>query len=97
MDSQKREHGEEPHSTLEAVDAESLRMERAEILHLAIGELTEEFRTVIILREIEGCDYETIGDILAISPGTVRSRIHRGRLQLREKLIPLFKQNSPAT
>ncbi len=98
MDSQKSALGEEPVSTVDPVDAASLRAERAELLHAAIGELPDEFRAVIILREIEGCDYKTIGDILDISQGTVRSRIHRGRLQLREKLIPLFKlfkQNSP--
>ena len=97
MESQKSELGEEPVSVVEPVDAEALRAERAELLHSAIGELSDEFRAVIILREIEGCDYETIGNILDISPGTVRSRIHRGRLQLREKLIPLFNHNSPTT
>ena len=97
MESQKSELGEEPVSVVEPVDAEALRAERAELQHSAIGELADEFRAVIILREIEGCDYETIGNILDISPGTVRSRIHRGRLQLREKLIPLFNHNSPTT
>ncbi len=94
MDSQKSELGDEPVSTMDAVDAESLRSERAELLYAAIGDLAEEFRAVIILREIEGCDYETIGDILQINPGTVRSRLHRGRMQLREKLIPQFKDSS---
>ncbi|MBA61734.1 MAG: RNA polymerase subunit sigma-70 [Planctomycetaceae bacterium] len=97
MDSQKNEFGQEPVSTLDSVDADSLRAERAALLHTAIGELPEDFRAVIVLREIDGCDYETIGEILNISPGTVRSRIHRGRLQLREKLIPLFKEHSPTT
>ena len=94
MDSQKSELGDEPVSTMDAVDAESLRSERAELLYAAIGDLAEEFRAVIILREIEGCDYETIGGILQINPGTVRSRLHRGRMQLREKLLPLFKDSS---
>ena len=97
MDNQKSELGDEPVSKFDPVDADSLKAERAELLHTAIGELPDEFRAVIILREIEGCDYETIGNILEISPGTVRSRIHRGRIQLREKLIPLFKPPFPAS
>jgi RNA polymerase sigma-70 factor (ECF subfamily) len=41
---------------------------------------------VIVLREIDGCDYETIGEILDLPVGTVRSRLHRARMQLREQL-----------
>ena len=63
MDNQKNELGDEPVSTFDPVDADSLRADRAELLHTAIGELPDEFRAVIILREIEGCDYETIGNI----------------------------------
>ena len=96
MDSQKSELGDEPISRVDAVDADSLRAERAEMLYTALGELAEEFRAVIVLRELEGCDYETIGNILQISPGTVRSRIHRGRMQLRDKLAPQLKQD-PST
>ena len=39
-----------------------------------------------MLREIDGCCYETIADILELPVGTVRSRLHRARLQLRDQL-----------
>ena len=73
-----------------------LRSERAELLYAAIGTTAEIPRAVIILREIEGCDYETIGGILQINPGTVRSRLHRGRMQLREKTAPSVQKDSSA-
>jgi RNA polymerase sigma-70 factor (ECF subfamily) len=52
----------------------------------AIGQLSEEHRMVLVLREIDGCCYETIASILELPIGTVRSRLHRARLQLREQL-----------
>lgn len=52
----------------------------------AIGQLAEEHRAVLVLREIDGCCYETIAEILELPIGTVRSRLHRARLELREAL-----------
>jgi RNA polymerase sigma-70 factor (ECF subfamily) len=48
----------------------------------ALGRLPEEFRLPVILRDVGGLDYADIADTLAIPPGTVRSRIARGRRQL---------------
>ena len=56
----------------------------------ALQELDEEFRSVIVLRDIEGFDYRQIADILDIAPGTVKSRLHRGRLALRKLLEPVL-------
>lgn len=55
-------------------------------VHTALAELPEEFRTVLVLKEMEDLKYEQIAEILAIPVGTVRSRLHRARLILREKL-----------
>lgn len=52
----------------------------------AIGKVAPDFRQVLILREIDGCDYEQIASILKIKIGTVRSRLYRARLQLAEFL-----------
>lgn len=52
----------------------------------AVEELPDEFRMAVVLRDLHGQSYEEIGEILGIPPGTVRSRIHRGRLILQEKL-----------
>ncbi len=65
------------------------RMEEAERrrqIEQAIAALSEEHRAVLVLREIDGCCYETISEILGLPIGTVRSRLHRARLQLREQL-----------
>jgi RNA polymerase sigma-70 factor (ECF subfamily) len=40
----------------------------------------------LVLREIDGCNYETIAEVLNLPAGTVRSRLHRARLELREIL-----------
>lgn len=52
----------------------------------AIGELSVEFRMVILLCDIEGFSYEDIATIIDIPVGTVRSRLHRARGVLKEKL-----------
>jgi RNA polymerase sigma-70 factor (ECF subfamily) len=51
-----------------------------------IGRLGEEFREVLVLRDIHGFSYEEIRDILDIPDGTVKSRLFRARDALRENL-----------
>ncbi len=52
----------------------------------ALDALTPEFRAAVVLCDIEGLSYEEISATLGVKLGTVRSRIHRGRAQLREAL-----------
>jgi RNA polymerase sigma-70 factor (ECF subfamily) len=52
----------------------------------AIARLPEEFRECVLLRDMQGLSYEEIADVLDLPPGTVRSRIHRGRLLLQALL-----------
>jgi RNA polymerase sigma-70 factor (ECF subfamily) len=54
----------------------------------ALAELPEEFRVPVVLRDQLGMDYAEISDVLGIPPGTVRSRIARGRGRLAELLGP---------
>jgi len=56
----------------------------------AINGLDEEHRTIVVLRDVQHCDYREIADILDVPPGTVKSRLHRARLLLRERLKPLL-------
>jgi RNA polymerase sigma-70 factor (ECF subfamily) len=74
--------GDEP-IDVSASPSEPLELaERKQKLGRAMSQLTEEHRTIIVLRHMEEFSYEEIADILAISVGTVRSRLHRARAQL---------------
>ncbi len=68
--------------------------ERAVEVHRALAELSVEYREVIVLREIDGCRYDGIAEILNVPVGTVRSRLFRARLELRDRLAPLIAERS---
>lgn len=55
----------------------------------ALNSLPEDFRLAVIYADIEGFSYEEIADAMNCSIGTVRSRLHRGRKMLRERLKDL--------
>ena len=55
-------------------------------IHTAIDKLSENYKSVIILRDIQGLDYEQISTIVGVPLGTVKSRINRARLQLQVDL-----------
>lgn len=61
----------------------AVQTDTARQLEEALSELTEDARTVLVLREIEGLDYQEIADALEIPKGTVRSRLARAREALR--------------
>ena len=58
-----------------------------ENVQAALMTMTPEFRTAVLLADVEGMAYEEIADVMNTSVGTVRSRIHRGRKQLRGFLV----------
>ena len=72
------------------------QQERAAILMAALERLSQEHRAILVLREMEGLCYEEIADILDLPIGTVRSRLHRARSQLRCEMQP-FMQEVPQT
>ena len=82
----------EPVDCEDSPDESLSRKERCGRVRRAIAQLEEDFRTVLVLREIDGCCYETIAEILDLPVGTVRSRLHRARLQLRESLKELLAE-----
>ena len=53
----------------------------------ALLSMTPEFRTAVLLADVEGLAYEEVAEIMKTSVGTVRSRIHRGRKQIRTHLL----------
>lgn len=85
--------GAEPQDPGEGPTDQVLREERAALVHVALGTLSDEHRTILVLREMDGCCYDTIGEILDLPVGTVRSRLHRARQELRERLKDVLQEN----
>jgi RNA polymerase sigma-70 factor (ECF subfamily) len=61
--------------------------EREEAIQKALSKLSGDHRSIIILRDIEGFSYGEIADVLGISIGTVKSRLARGRADLKKSMI----------
>lgn len=74
----------------EAPRADALleRADRARIVQAELAHLTEEHRIILVLREIQGLSYEEIAATLGLEPGTVRSRLHRARMEMKARLAP---------
>ncbi len=66
--------------------------ELKEILNEAINSLPPKYKTIFILHDVEGLSIPEISEILSLSISTVKTRIHRARLYLREKLSEYFKK-----
>ena len=99
-DSANDEEGENP--TRDIPDASALPEEKAlnqevsQVIRQAMLKLPEQFRTAIVLREVEGLSYEEIAVITQTEMGTVKSRIARARAKLQELLKP-YIENSQTT
>lgn len=65
---------------------QALRREREYAIHKALADIPETFREAVVLRDIEGLSYDETASALGISLGTVKSRISRGRDELRRRL-----------
>jgi len=70
----------------ESPEAQLLTTHRRSALARAMAHITADQRTAIILYDVQGYDYAEIAEMTEVSVGTVKSRIHRGRLALRELL-----------
>jgi RNA polymerase sigma-70 factor (ECF subfamily) len=60
----------------------------------ALADLTPDQRQIVLLADVEECSYEEIGKIVGCSVGTVRSRLHRARGQLRKLVSHYMKSSS---
>ena len=61
--------------------------ESEDAIQQALGKLSSDHRSIIVLRDIEGFSYTEIADVLGISIGTVKSRLARGRADLKKSLM----------
>jgi len=64
----------------------AIGLERGRVLHAALAAITPDQRHAIVMFDVEGFDYQEIAELTGVSLGTVKSRIHRGRLALRDRL-----------
>jgi RNA polymerase sigma-70 factor (ECF subfamily) len=84
------QHTEVFQSWQEPADVTLERKETAEAVRRAIGRLPETYRTVLMLRDIEGMTNQEVAEILEITPNAVKIRLHRARMALRTLIAPQF-------
>jgi RNA polymerase sigma-70 factor (ECF subfamily) len=60
--------------------------ERAEQVVAALGRIDPEYRAVLLMRDVEGFDYQQMADVLGVPLGTLKSRLFRARIALRDEL-----------
>ncbi|MGH7376152.1 MAG: RNA polymerase sigma factor, partial [Candidatus Methylomirabilales bacterium] len=69
-------------------DALLERVDLARLVQAELGHLREEHRLILVLRDIQGLSYEEIARTLGLELGTVRSRLHRARMEMKARLTP---------
>ncbi|MEP6920302.1 MAG: sigma-70 family RNA polymerase sigma factor [bacterium] len=79
LDTLRAERGQTP-------EQDTLAHEREQALRSALQSLSQAYRETVILRDIEGFSYEEIAQTLGVNVGTVKSRLARGRQELRQRL-----------
>jgi RNA polymerase sigma-70 factor, ECF subfamily len=89
LDAMYEEHGEPAEVVDENSDPAILLLdgEFSSPVHSALSALSDEYRIIVVLADIEGLDYTEIAQVLHIPLGTVRSRLHRARARLRQMLL----------
>lgn len=75
-----------PENPDEALSRKNLNL----VLEKEIGKLSAESRVMVIMRDVEGLSYEEIAKVLELPEGTVKSRLHRARIDLKERLKKLL-------
>lgn len=90
-DSQIAETASHTSSGLRSAEVEAMALLPDEEIRAALMDLNEDYRMVVYYADVEGLPYKEIADIMATPIGTVMSRLHRGRKQLREALKDVAK------
>lgn len=94
VDAARESTGQDPVDPGPPPDARLQRHEQALQVQEALARLSDEHRAILVLREIEDCSYDQIAEMLDLPLGTIRSRLHRARLQLRDQLKGILQEGS---
>jgi RNA polymerase sigma-70 factor, ECF subfamily len=83
---------EEPEATepLDSASLDDAAFEKAELVHVALRDLSVDHRRVLTLRFLEDMSIEEIADVVGCGPGTVKSRLHYAKLALRRRIEELL-------
>src|SRR5262249_38766157 len=73
-------------------DLQAIDRETRALIERAVAGLPQKYREVFVLSDVEGLGNAEVADALGLSPGTVKSRLHRARLRLRDRLAPHFER-----
>ncbi|HWM92074.1 MAG TPA: RNA polymerase sigma factor [Thermoanaerobaculia bacterium] len=73
------------------VQAEAQGREEVQAVHQALGEMPEDMAEVVLLRDLQGWSLEEVSTYLEIPVGTVKSRLHRARLEVAERVHARFR------
>lgn len=87
-------HAEIPTPWQEPIEAAMVRGETRQLVREAIDQLPDNYRTVLILRDLDQLDTEATASVLGITPNAVKIRLHRARQALRTLLDPHFGAES---
>ncbi len=79
----------------ERPDEAAERRERSQHVLAALGRLDAEYRAVLVMRDVEGFDYQQMADVLGLPLGTLKSRLFRARLALRDELKAYMGSQKP--
>ncbi len=80
---------EEKHSPMRTPDKAAMAQELSAQVQSALAQLSPELREAIILRDLQGLEYNEIQQVLSVPEGTVKSRINRGRIELARILLEM--------
>lgn len=86
IDELREQSGVDPAATSDPPERRLDREEESRRVRLAMAALPEDQRQILVLREMEDCSYEQLSEMLGVPIGTVRSRLFRARMALRERL-----------
>jgi len=70
----------------QGADAMLVENERRQMMHEELARLDPIWREVLLLRDVEGMSYDEVASALEVAPGTVKSRIHRARTELKDRI-----------